>query len=183
LLASSGVEVVPFIENKKHGEVIDKTKKKIHRNFLIPKVINAIYPKIKHEDYESLKNDALFNSKTASVCEICYMNITRYCDFAKSNTENVLRILRSKEINAESKYLKYMDLNENNTHKTVGKYSMKNIKENLRNKILNESGNFIYKKQISSNTLYPKIINTNLFTDQKVNENYRKGNPENTEIQ
>ena len=159
--------MVPFIENKKHGEVIDKTKKKIHRNFLIPKVINAIYPKMKHDDYESLKNDALFNSKTASVCEICYMNVTKYCDFAKSNTENVLRILRPKEINAESKYLKVTNLNENYFHKTVG--SMKNIREIPRNKILNDSGNLIFKKQISSNTIYPKIIKKNIFTKQQGN--------------
>lgn len=151
-------------------------KKKNMRNFLIPKVINSIYPKMKYEDYQSLKNDAVFSMKTASVCEVCFLNLTRYCDFAKSNTENVLRTLRPKEIIVESKYMNSIPNNNiqnnfyrgkknninkqsNNHFSSTQKLLMKHLKHNL-NIIKDEK--FSHKKEQSHSNFYPKINNTKL---------------------
>jgi hypothetical protein len=60
---------------------------------------------MKLEDYLTLKNDAIFNATNSNVCEICFMSITSYCDFAKSNLDNVLRSLRPHNYKQDSKLL------------------------------------------------------------------------------
>jgi hypothetical protein len=170
------------------------------RNFLLPKVINSIYPKMKYEEYQSLKNDAMFTTKTASVCETCFLNLTRYCDFAKSNKENVLRVLRPKEINAESKFMKIPAsiVNSQNTFYNK-KITSKKISDNHGNKKLLmkhmiENLNILpvenksHNKQNSHNTFYPLINNSNsnkydklLSVERRPFENQYK-DPEKTDI-
>ena len=92
-MTSSGVEILPYMENKT-GDVVDKLRKKNYKNFIIPKVIYEIYPKMKYEDYFVLKKDSIFCAKTACVCDSCYLDITRYCTMGGTNMENVLRTLK-----------------------------------------------------------------------------------------
>ena len=35
---------------------------------------------MKFEDYSILKNDDMFRRKTTQVCELCYLDITKYCE-------------------------------------------------------------------------------------------------------
>jgi hypothetical protein len=94
-MTSSGVEIIPYVENKNYdNNYNDTTKRKNFKNLLIPKVISAIYPKMKYEDYNLLKKDYIFSSKIAYVCDSCYLDITRYCTLSGINTENVLRTLK-----------------------------------------------------------------------------------------
>ena len=102
-LASSGIEIMPYIENK-NLEAIDKIKKKSYRNLLIPKVINSMYPKMKYEDYQILKKDSIFNAKVAYICDSCFLDLTRYCNFLGSNTDNFLKTIRPNLSNVRSKY-------------------------------------------------------------------------------
>jgi hypothetical protein len=94
---------MPYIENK-NLEAIEKIKKKNYRNLLIPKVIHSMYPKMKYEDYQILKKDSIFNAKVAYVCESCFLDLTRYCNFLGSNTDNFLKTIRPNLSNIKSKY-------------------------------------------------------------------------------
>ncbi len=98
-ITSSGVELLPYIANKgQEGE--DKQQKllvlKNYKNLLIPKVIFALYPKLNYEDYKVLKKDTVFLCKNTQVCEKCFLDLTKYCSFSGANTQNVLRVLKSK---------------------------------------------------------------------------------------
>jgi hypothetical protein len=66
-------------------------------NFIIPKIIQELYPKLKFQDYFNLKNDTLFRSKVTCVCDDCYLDITKYCSMAGSNNENLIRTLKKDE--------------------------------------------------------------------------------------
>jgi len=93
-MTSSGVELLPYIPNK--GEEEQKLQVlKNYKNLLMPKVIFALYPKLNYEDYKVLKKDTVFLSKNTQVCEKCFLDLTKYCNFAGANTENVLRVLKS----------------------------------------------------------------------------------------
>lgn len=78
---------------------------------------------MKYEEYQTLKKDSIFNSKAAFVCEACFLELTRYCNFSGSNTENVLRTIRpSIGKNVQSRYFqKYkeaqMENNPPNSHR------------------------------------------------------------------
>jgi len=93
-MTSSGLELLPYIPNK--GEEEHKLQVlKNYKNLLIPKIIFALYPKLNYEDYKVLKKDTVFLSKNTQVCEKCFLDLTKYCNFAGANTENVLRVLKS----------------------------------------------------------------------------------------
>ena len=47
---------------------------------LIPKLFYTLFPKMEFEDYTILKQDEMFRKKTTQVCELCYLDITKYCD-------------------------------------------------------------------------------------------------------
>ena len=123
-MTSSGVEIIPYLEEN-NNEVLEKLKKYNYRNFIIPKVIMEIYPKMKYEDYSNLKNDAVFCAKTAVVCDSCYLNITRYCSMSGANDENILRTLKkgkigfplSKEKNLDKQFNSFNHSNKNNNIK------------------------------------------------------------------
>lgn len=92
-MTSSGIEVIPYMDNK-GSDIVEKLRKKNYKNFIIPKVIGEIYPKMKYEDYFNLKKDSIFKAKTACVCESCFLDITRYCTMTGTNLENILRTMK-----------------------------------------------------------------------------------------
>ena len=102
-MTSSGVEVIPCDSDKKtfgeKNEIIEKLKQNKINNFIIPKIIQELYPKLKFQDYFSLKYDTFFRNKTTCVCDDCYLEITKYCSMAGSNNENLLRTFKKDDIN------------------------------------------------------------------------------------
>ena len=102
-MTSSGVEVIPCDSDKKtfgeKNEIIEKLKQNKINNFIIPKIIQELYPKLKFQDYFSLKYDTFFRNKTTCVCDDCYLEITKYCSMAGSNNENLLRAFKKDDIN------------------------------------------------------------------------------------
>lgn len=121
-MTSSGVEIVPYVENKT-GDVVDKLKKKNYKNFIIPKVIYEIYPKMKYEDYFVLKKDSIFCAKTACVCDSCFLDITRYCTMGGTNMENILRTMKqgNNELPRINKNEKYKNGENEEKNKNNGK--------------------------------------------------------------
>ena len=100
-MTSSGIEVMP-VNSKKYGEkneIIDKLKANKINNFIIPKIIQELYPKLKFQDYFNLKNDTFFRNKTTCICDDCYLEITKYCSMAGSNNENLIRAFKKDDIN------------------------------------------------------------------------------------
>ena len=102
-MTSSGIEVIPCDSDKKtsgeKNEIIEKLKQNKINNFIIPKIIQELYPKLKFQDYFSLKYDTFFRNKTTCVCDDCYLEITKYCSMAGSNNENLLRTFKKDDIN------------------------------------------------------------------------------------
>jgi len=168
-MTSSGVEIIPYLEEN-NNEVLEKLKKYNYRNFIIPKVIMEIYPKMKYEDYSNLKNDAVFCAKTAVVCDSCYLNITRYCSMSGANDENILRTLKkgkigfplSKEKNLDKQFNSFNHSNKNNNIKKkifhnrvstayIREYRNKKINNNnytyFNDKIFNLTGSFFSKNK------------------------------------
>ena len=93
-MTSSGIEVMPVIEKKTNNDMYNKLKWNKLNNFIIPKIIQELYPKLKFQDYFNLKNDTIFRSKVTCVCDDCYLDITKYCSMAGSNNENLIRTLK-----------------------------------------------------------------------------------------
>ena len=99
-MTSSGIEVVPYNSPKNSSnEIVDKLKENKLKNFIIPKIIQELYPKLKYNDYFNLKNDSFFRNKTTYVCDDCYLEITKYCSMAGSNNENLLKTFKKDDIN------------------------------------------------------------------------------------
>ena len=154
-MTSSGVEVIPYMENKK-GDVIDKLKKSNYTNFIIPKVILEIYPKMKFEDYFNLKKDLIFCSKTTCVCDSCYLDLTKYCTMGGANIENILKALKK-----DDRILPKIKMDKNDE-------KIKNNKNNDNNNINNNKNNK-YNRVKSANVRFP---NRNF----KMNNNKNKFN-------
>ena len=96
-MTSSGIEVMTGSEKKNTNEIYNKLKVNKLNNFIIPKIIQELYPKLKFQDYFNLKNDTIFRSKTTCVCDDCYLEITKYCSMAGSNNENLIRTFKKDE--------------------------------------------------------------------------------------
>ena len=96
-MTSSGIEVMTGAEKKNTNEIYNKLKVNKLNNFIIPKIIQELYPKLKFQDYFNLKNDTIFRSKTTCVCDDCYLEITKYCSMAGSNNENLIRTFKKDE--------------------------------------------------------------------------------------
>ena len=154
-MTSSGVEVIPYMENKK-GDVIEKLKKSNYTNFIIPKVILEIYPKMKFEDYFNLKKDLIFCSKTTCVCDSCYLDLTKYCTMGGANIENILKALKK-----DDKMLPKIKMDNNNE-------KIKNNKNNNNNNI----NNFKYNKYNRVKSANVRLPNKNF----KINNNDNKFN-------
>lgn len=95
---SSGIEILPYIENKNDTSVKSNITNSKVKNLLIPKVITEVFPKLKYDQYCKMKADEVFLSKSAMICERCFMSTTRYCNIAGTNTENVIRTLKNKSL-------------------------------------------------------------------------------------
>ena len=171
-MTSSGVEVIPYMENKK-GDVIDKLKKSNYTNFIIPKVILEIYPKMKFEDYFNLKKDLIFCSKTTCVCDSCYLDLTKYCTMGGANIENIIKALKK-----DDKILPKIKMDNNNEKN-------KNNKKNSNNNINNDKYNK-YNRVKSANVRLPnknfKMNNNNNKFNQTLNINKKNKDYKNIPI-
>jgi len=171
-MTSSGVEVIPYMENKK-GDVIDKLKKSNYTNFIIPKVILEIYPKMKFEDYFNLKKDLIFCSKTTCVCDSCYLDLTKYCTMGGANIENIIKALKK-----DDKILPKIKMDNNNEKN-------KNNKKNSNNNINNDKYNK-YNRVKSANVRLPnknfKMNNNNNKFNQTLNINKKNKDYKNKPI-
>ena len=96
-MTSTGIEVMTGGEKSNQDEIYNKLKANKLNNFIIPKIIQELYPKLKFQDYFNLKKDTVFRSKTTCVCDDCYLEITKYCSMAGSNNENLIRTLKKDE--------------------------------------------------------------------------------------
>ena len=107
-MTSSGIEVMPCNSrtDSDNNEIIEKLKANKINNFIIPKIIQELYPKLKFQDYFNLKNDTFFRNKTTFICDDCYLEITKYCSMAGSNNENLIRTFKKDDINPISDMLK-----------------------------------------------------------------------------
>ena len=190
-MTSSGIEVIPCDSDKKNfdekNEIIDKLKANKINNFIIPKIIQELYPKLKFQDYFNLKNDTFFRNKNTCVCDDCYLEITKYCSMAGSNNENLMRTFKKDDINPIFDMFKSM---RPKTVKNKGKMtfltelgeekpSMSNMNppQNKKSLFINEENpNYIVesrnkKRQTMSNI----FVNLN-FTNQSQNKNLISNN-------
>ena len=142
--ASTGIDVIPYIENKNSqntvllmSEKVDIRKQNV-RNYMIPSIINYLYPKLKYEEYSKMKTENVFNSKSALVCENCFLEITKFCNIIGTNTQNLLRHLKPFKGNIytmnKNKIIKqFMSKIEKKSTKII--YCKDNLKKILNNKI------------------------------------------------
>ena len=160
-MTSNGIEVLlnedKFNRNKENS-ILKELKKYNYKNFVIPKVIYELYPKLTCKEYNMLKKDIIFLNKKAFICDTCYLEITKYCSMVGSNDLNLLKSNKKDENN-------YM-----NTFrpKSANKFISKNRKLNLNNKndilisiIANKLFNNNYDRSITINdgiNLYNKYI-------------------------
>ncbi len=154
-MTSSGIEVMPSFEKKSNNEVYDKLKSNKLNNFIIPKIIQELYPKLKFQDYFNLKNDTVFRSKTTCVCDDCYLEITKYCSMAGSNNENLIRTLKKDECLSP-----FYDMIKSMRPKTVIRKNKNIILDELN---LEENKKDIYKNKNKKNKF------EYYFNDEKIN--------------
>lgn len=158
-MTSSGIELLPYIPNK--GEEEKKLLiLKNYKNLLIPKVIYALYPKLSYEDYKVLKKDTVFLSKNTQVCEKCFLDLTKYCNFAGTNTKNVLRVLKSSM--PEDMYIKREVNNNNSNYNTTLNNFNNKINKNFISK-LNMLNTYFNKNttELRSKTPMQMLSNSN----------------------
>ena len=101
-MTSTGIEVLSSEERKrndKKNNVIQKLRDNNYYNFVIPKVIAQLYPKLSYNDYYELKKDIIFLNKKTYICDTCYLEITKYCSMAGSNNEYLLRTVKKDDFN------------------------------------------------------------------------------------
>lgn len=99
MTTSSGVEIIPYLETKPQNHTATITeriesKRQNNKNYLIPPIINYLYPKMKYEEYSQMKTENVFTSKTAFVCEDCFLEITKFCNIVGSNTLGLVRQMK-----------------------------------------------------------------------------------------
>ena len=140
-MTSTGIEVMVNSEKKNNNEIINKLKMNKLNNFIIPKIIQELYPKLKFQDYFNLKNDTIFRSKTTCVCDECFLDITKYCSMAGSNNENLIRTLKKDEsfspiydMVGTSRPKSVKGKNKNNMFTEINIDNKKNIKSIRKNK-------------------------------------------------
>ena len=101
-MTSNGIEVLlnedKFNRNKENA-ILKELKKYNYKNFVIPKVIYELYPKLTCKDYNILKKDIIFLNKKAFICDTCYLEITKYCSMGGSNDLNLLKSNKKDENN------------------------------------------------------------------------------------
>jgi hypothetical protein len=143
------------MRKKNNDEIFNKLKANKLNNFIIPKIIQELYPKLKFQDYFNLKNDTVFRSKTTCVCDDCYLEITKYCSMAGSNNENLIRTLRKDECLSP-----FYDMVKNIRPKSVVRKTKNIILEDLNldnKKVMNKNKKNKFEISINNN-------NSNLFS-------------------
>ena len=104
-MTSTGIEVISSEERKKNDKtsnIIQKLKDNNYYNFVIPKVIAQLYPKLSFNDYYELKKNSIFLNKKTYICDTCFLEITKYCSMAGSNNEYLLRTIKKDDFNFNS---------------------------------------------------------------------------------
>lgn len=192
-MTSSGIEVIPCDSDKKtfgeKNEIIEKLKENKINNFIIPKIIQELYPKLKFQDYFSLKYDTFFRNKTTCVCDDCYLEITKYCSMAGSNNENLLRAFKKDEINPIFDMFKSM---RPKTVKNKGKVTFLtelggerpriNLDQHKKSLLINEENpNYLIESNARKKrqTMANIVVNFN-FTNQSQNPNLNSINSVNS---
>ena len=163
-MTSTGIEVISSEERKrndKKNNIIQKLRDNNYYNFVIPKVISQLYPKLSYNDYYELKKDTIFLNKKTYICDTCYLEITKYCSMAGSNNEYLLRTIKKDEFNFYS--------NNSNSSlirpKSANRFIYSNA-DNYNDKFINENnGNLLTstsqkkQKNVYNNTnLYQNYI-------------------------
>ena len=192
-MTSSGVEVIPCDNDKKtfgeKNEIIEKLKENKINNFIIPKIIQELYPKLKFQDYFSLKYDTFFRNKTTCVCDDCYLEITKYCSMAGSNNENLLRAFKKDDINPIFDMFKSM---RPKTVKNKGRVTFLtelggerpriNLEQHKKSLLINEENpNYLIESNARKKrqTMANIVVNFN-FTNQSQNPNLNSINSVNS---
>ena len=192
-MTSSGVEVIPCDSDKKtfgeKNEIIEKLKQNKINNFIIPKIIQELYPKLKFQDYFSLKYDTFFRNKTTCVCDDCYLEITKYCSMAGSNNENLLRAFKKDDINPIFDMFKSM---RPKTVKNKGRVTFLtelggerpriNLEQHKKSLLINEENpNYLIESNARKKrqTMANIVVNFN-FTNQSQNPNLNSINSVNS---
>ena len=192
-MTSSGVEVIPCDSDKKtfgeKNEIIEKLKQNKINNFIIPKIIQELYPKLKFQDYFSLKYDTFFRNKTTCVCDDCYLEITKYCSMAGSNNENLLRAFKKDDINPIFDMFKSM---RPKTVKNKGRVTFLtelggerpriNLEQHKKSLLINEENpNYLMESNARKKrqTMANIVVNFN-FTNQSQNPNLNSINSVNS---
>ena len=192
-MTSSGIEVIPCDSDKKtfgeKNEIIEKLKQNKINNFIIPKIIQELYPKLKFQDYFSLKYDTFFRNKTTCVCDDCYLEITKYCSMAGSNNENLLRAFKKDDINPIFDMFKSM---RPKTVKNKGRVTFLtelggerpriNLEQHKKSLLINEENpNYLIESNARKKrqTMANIVVNFN-FTNQSQNPNLNSINSVNS---
>ena len=143
-MTSNGIDVMTSKENDNNNndirnEITKRLKTYNFNNFVIPKVISHLFPKLSYNDYNKLKKEIIFMNKKVFICDTCYLEITKYCSMAGSNNVNLLRTVKKDEKNL------------NNIHlvrpKSVNKFNFSNMNINIDN----------YNNSYSKNILSPYL--------------------------
>ena len=148
-MTSNGIEVIPAEEKtdkNKKIKILRKLKAFNFKNFVIPKVISELYPKLSFKDYNNLKKDTVFKNKKEFICDACYLEITKYCSMGGSNNLYLLKCFKKEDKNK----------NTNNIYnfirpKSAKKIDYSNININL-DKIENKDllSSYLSKKNIKN---------------------------------
>ena len=170
-MTSNGIEVISpgdkYNKNSINKNILKQLKYYNYKNFVIPKVIYELFPELTINDYNSLKKDIVFLNKKTFVCDICFLEITKYCSMAGSNNLNLLKGKTREEniINDINEYNKYfirpksafkfnMDkiMNKNDVTPLLSKRKLKSIvqRANSFQSIKNKSKNNLYQNYISN---------------------------------
>jgi hypothetical protein len=169
-MTSTGIEVMPFEEKKKNNiyneknNIMNTLKENNFHNFIIPKVISQLYPKLSFSDYFSLKKDIIFLNKKTVVCDTCYLEITKYCSMAGSNNEYLLRTVKKGDFNNSKLIRPKSEKKINKVNFDIQNDKFNNIKNN------NLITSFLSKKKLENiyknSNLYKNYI-SNLATKKK----------------
>ena len=169
-MTSTGIEVMPFEEKKKNKNndqkynVINTLKENNFQNFIIPKVISRLYPKLSFSDYFSLKTNIIFLNKRTVVCDTCYLEITKYCSMAGSNNEYLLRTVRKGDFNNSKLSRPKSAKRINKVNLDIQNDKFKNIESNnFVTSLLSKKklGN-IYKNYITNVAKKKKVVKRNM---------------------
>ena len=141
------------------------------------------------DEYQILKNEYVFTHKTALVCEICYLELTKYCRIVGTNNLNLIKeikpfipsknkVTKSNEVLLFLNKLEGMKNNIKETSKLIetvikGKKTPVQLNRNITNQMFfTETRNILpqiktkdYKMSTIDNSIY-HLTTTNLETNE-----------------